>query len=422
MRPRHGPRLRLPAVVPAAALLLGLAAASAPAAAQDLVLRGATVMTAGDAGTLDGADVWVRDGRIAAVGMALEVPAGTAEIDARGRWLTPGIVDPHSHLATGGHNNETTSPFTPEVRIVDTIDPRDREFELAIAGGTTTQLILPGSANLIGGQGVVVKNRVGEPLERMVVADAPMAVKFAIGENPIRTHGGKGRTPASRMGSAAALRERFAAVRAADARATPPARDGGDGRRNGEADRILRELQAGRAYAHIHAYRAGEMESLIAIAREAGFTIRAFHHATEAYKIGPQLAEAGIAAVVWSDWFGVKAEAWEAIPWNAPMLLERGVRVALHSDSVDITRRMHQEAAKAVRYGATREQALRMITRDAAWVLGLEDRIGAIETGKDADLVLWDADPFSAAARVERVYIEGRRYFDRATADAEATP
>ncbi|MCD9030530.1 amidohydrolase family protein [Luteimonas sp. Y-2-2-4F] len=403
--------MRLPA---AAALLLALAAL--PAAAQDLVLRGATVMTAGDAGTLDGADVWVRDGRIAGVGTALAVPAGTAELDARGRWLTPGIVDPHSHLATGGHNNETTSPFTPEVRIVDTIDPRDREFALAIAGGTTTQLILPGSANLIGGQGVVVKNRVGEPLERMVVADAPMAVKFAIGENPIRTHGGKGRTPASRMGSAAALRERFAALRG------PDARDGGDERRGSEADRILRELQAGRAYAHIHAYRAGEMESLIAIAREAGFTIRAFHHATEAYKIGPQLAQAGIAAVVWSDWFGVKAEAWDAIPWNAPMLLEQGVRVALHSDSVDITRRMHQEAAKAVRYGATREQALRMITRDAAWVLGLEDRLGSIETGKDADLVLWDADPFSAAARVEQVYIDGRRYFDRAAADAEGAP
>lgn len=392
-----------------AALLLALAAA--PAAAQDLVLRGATVMTAGEAGTLETADVWVRDGRIAGVGTALAVPEGTPELDARGRWLTPGIVDPHSHLATGGHNNESTAAFTPEVRIVDTLDPRDREFALAIAGGITTQLILPGSANLIGGQGAVVKNRIGEPLERMVVADAPMAVKFAIGENPIRVHGGQGRAPASRMGTAAALRERFAALRTA-----------GEDDRGDEADRILRELQAGRAYAHIHAYRAGEMEALIAIAREAGFTIRAFHHATEAYKIGPQLAQAGIAAVVWSDWFGVKAEAWDAIPWNGPMLLEQGVRVALHSDSVDITRRMHHEAAKAVRYGASREQALRAITREAAWVLGLEDRIGSIEPGKEADLVLWNADPFSAAARVEQVWIDGRRYFDRASADAEVGP
>ncbi|WP_157515254.1 amidohydrolase family protein [Luteimonas abyssi] len=400
-------------------LLFALAAGSA--SAQDLVLRGATVMTAGDAGTLDAADVWVRDGRIAAVGPSLAVPAGTAELDARGRWLTPGIVDPHSHLATRGDNNETTAPFTPEVRIVDTIDPRDREFELAIAGGTTTQLILPGSANLIGGQGVVVKNRIGEPLDGMVVADAPMAVKFAIGENPIRTHGARGRTPASRMGSAAALRERFAALGQVDARGVRAGASDAP-RRDSEADRILRELQAGRAYAHIHAYRAGEMETLIALAREAGFTIRAFHHATEAYKIGPQLAQAGIAAVVWSDWFGVKAEAWDAIPWNAPMLLEQGVHVALHSDSVDITRRMHHEAAKVVRYGATREQALRMVTRDAAWVLGLEDRIGSIEPGKDADLVLWSADPFGAAARVDAVYIDGQRYFDRATADAGVAP
>ncbi|KLJ02369.1 amidohydrolase family protein [Luteimonas sp. FCS-9] len=400
-----------------AVAVLCLAAGIAPVGAQDLVVRDATVMTASDAGTLNGADVWVRDGRIAAVGPDLAVPAGTPEVDGRGLHLTPGIVDPHSHLATGGHNNETSAPFTPEVRIVDVIDPRDREFTLAIAGGTTTQLILPGSANLIGGQGVVVKNRIGEPLERMVVADAPMAVKFAIGENPIRTYGAKGRSPASRMGSAAALRERFAAVRASGARTAAAGKDGDAAGK--ESDRILRELIAGRAYAHIHAYRAGEMETLIAIAREAGFTIRAFHHATEAYKIGPQLAQAGIAAVVWSDWFGVKAEAWDAIPWNGPMLLEQGVHVALHSDSVDITRRMHQEAAKVVRYGATREQALRMITRDAAWVLGLEDRIGSIEAGKDADLVLWDADPFSAAARVQQVYIDGRRYFDRATADAE---
>ncbi|MCD9006549.1 amidohydrolase family protein [Luteimonas sp. XNQY3] len=402
-----------------AAAALCLLAALAPVAAQDLVVRGATVMTASDAGTLDAADVWVRDGRIAGVGPNLAVPAGTPEVDGRGRHLTPGIVDPHSHIATGGHNNEMTAPFTPEVRIVDVIDPRHHEFLLAIAGGTTTQLILPGSANLIGGQGAVVKNRIGEPLDRMLVADAPMAIKFAIGENPIRTYGAKGRTPASRMGSVAALRERFASLRAADARGSAA---GKDGSRTSESDRILRELTAGRAYAHIHAYRAGEMDTLIAIAREAGFTIRAFHHATEAYKIGPQLAQAGIAAVVWSDWFGVKAEAWDAIPWNASMLLEQGTHVALHSDSVDITRRMHQEAAKVVRYGATREQALRMITRDAAWVLGLEDRIGSIETGKDADLVLWDADPFSAAARVQQVYIEGQRYFDRASADAEIAP
>lgn len=379
------------------------------AAPDSLVIRGATVMTVTD-GTLEGADVWVRDGRIAGVGARLEVPAGTPEVPARGRYLTPGIVDPHSHIATAGHNNEMTSPFTPEVRIVDVIDPRHREFGLALAGGTTTQLILPGSGNLIGGQGVVIKNRVGEPLERMVVADAPMAVKFAIGENPIRSYGGKGQTPASRMGSAAALRQRFAAL------------GNGGGKPAGEADRILQALVDGEAFAHVHAYRAGEMESMIDIAREAGFTIRAFHHATEAYKIGPRLAAAGIAAVTWSDWFGVKAEAWDAIPWNSAMALEQGARVALHSDSADITRRMNQEAAKVVRYGMSREQALRAITLEPAWVIGLQDRIGSIEVGKDADLVLWNADPFTAAARVDQVYIEGRRYFDRRAADAEAAP
>lgn len=386
-------------------LLLAAGAASA----QDLVIRGATVMTVTD-GTLEGADVWVRGGRIAGVGAQLQVPAGTPEVPAQGRYVTPGIVDPHSHIATDGHNNEMASPFTPELRIVDVIDPRHREFGLALAGGTTTQLILPGSANLIGGQGAVLKNRVGEPLERMVVADAPIAVKFAIGENPIRVYGAKGQTPASRMGSAAALRQRFAAL------------GENGGKPKTEADRILQALVDGEAFAHIHAYRAGEMETMISIAREAGFTIRAFHHATEAFKIGPQLAAAGIAAVTWSDWFGVKVEAWDSIPWNSALVHEQGARVALHSDSADITRRMNQEAAKVVRYGMSREQALRAITLEPAWVIGLQDRIGSIEVGKDGDLVLWDSDPFSAAARVDQVYIEGQRYFDRATADAEAAP
>lgn len=399
------------AAAPAWAQVAGSAEGQVPGSSPErsLVIRGATVMTVVD-GTLAGADVWVRDGRIAGVGTGLQVPLGTPEVPALGRYVTPGIVDPHSHIATAGHNNEMTSPFTPEVRIVDVIDPRHREFGLALAGGTTTQLILPGSANLIGGQGVVIKNRVGDPLDRMVVADAPMAVKFAIGENPIRTYGGKGQTPASRMGSAAALRQRFASLR-----------DANDKPRT-ESDRILQALVDGDAFAHVHAYRAGEMETMIGIAGEAGFTIRAFHHATEAYKIGPRLAEAGIAAVTWSDWFGVKPEAWDAIPWNAAMVLERGARVALHSDSSDITRRMNQEAAKVVRYGMTREQALRAITLEPAWVIGLQDRIGSIEVGKDADLVLWSDDPFTVAARVEQVYIEGQRYFDRETADAEATP
>ena len=385
----------------------GRALAAESADGNDLVIRGATVMTVAN-GTLDNADVWVHDGKIAGVGAQLEVPSGTPEVAANGRYLTPGIIDPHSHIATDGHNNEMSSPFTPDMRIVDVIDPRNHEFGLALAGGTTTQMILPGSTNLIGGQGVVIKNRVGEPLENMVVADAPMAVKFAIGENPIRSYGGKGQMPASRMGTAAALRQKFAALREAG------------GKPKTEADRVLQALVDGKAFAHIHAYRAGEMETMIGIAKEAGFTIRAFHHATEAYKITPQLVEAGIAAVTWSDWFGVKAEAWDAIPWNASMALEQGARVALHSDSVDITRRMNLEAAKVVRYGMSREQALRAITLEPAWVIGLQDRIGSIEVGKDADLVLWSSDPFAVAARADQVYIEGKRYFDRGIADAEA--
>ena len=369
-------------------------------AAQDVVIRNATVMTVAK-GTLENADVWVRGGKIAGVAVDLEVPAGTPEVEASGRFVTPGIIDPHSHVATDMDVNEMSNPVTPEMRTIDALNPTSRDFGLALAGGTTTQMILPGSGNLIGGQGVVVKNRVGDSLDRMVVADAPVAVKFAIGENPVRTYGARKQLPSSRMGTAALLRKKFADLRAAD-----PARDT-------PGDKVLRDLINGRAVAHIHAYRAGEMLTLMEIAREAGFTIRAFHHSVEAYKIGPQLAKAGIAAVVWSDWYGVKPEAWEGIPWNANILTSQGVRSALHSDALDITRRMNLEAAKLIQYGLTPEQALKTITLDAAWVIGLEKRLGSIEVGKDGDLVIWNQSPFSVAARADAVYIEGQRYFTR---------
>ena len=388
-------------------LTIASVSAIAPVAAQDVVIRNATVMTVAN-GTQADSDVLVRGGKIVAVGKALPAPAGTREIDARGRVVTPGIVDPHSHISIIDGGSDMASPIQPEMRVLDSLDPDSKQFGYALAGGTTTQLILPGSGGLITGQGVVIKNKVGLPLDQRVVKDAPIAVKFAIGENPVRTFGGRNQSPSSRMGSAVALRERFAAAKASKG--------------NTLADKAMRDLLEGRAYAHIHAYRAGEMEMMMEIAREAGFKIRAFHHATEAFKLGSKLADAGIAAVVWSDWYGVKQEAWDAIPWNATLVAEQGTRVALHSDSADITRRMNQEGAKAVRYGVDRDHALRMLTLDAAWITGLDHRIGSIEPGKDADLVVWNMDPFAAAARADEVLIEGRTYFNRAQADAEVSP
>ncbi len=397
--------------------MLGTAAATT-AAAEDWVIRNATVMTVAH-GTLEGGSVWVRDGRIAGVGREVAAPPGARVIDGGGRFVTPGIVDPHSHIGTGGDGNEMSAPVTAGVRIADVIDPRSKEFYLALAGGTTTQMILPGSANLIGGQAAVLKNKFGRPLAEMQVAGAPPSMKFAIGENPKRTYGGRGQSPASRMGNAAVLRQAFEEAAAYRAKV-----QAGAGRRGqaGAGDAPQRDLKLealaavldGTTRVQIHAYRADEMLTELEIAREYGYRVHAFHHAIDAYKIADRLAAEGVGVAVWTDWFGVKREAMDGIPWNAVMALRRGVRVALHSDSADITRRMNQEAAKVLRYGgATREEALRMITLDAAWITGVEDRVGSLEVGKDADLVVWDRDPLSVYARVDQVYIEGELYFDR---------
>lgn len=391
--------------------LLCCAALLAPAAqAADWVIRNATVMTVSQ-GTLENASVWIRDGRIAGVGARVDAPADAKVIDGTGRFVTPGIVDPHSHIGTVGDGNEMSSPVTSQVRIADVLVPTHKEFYFALAGGTTTQMILPGSANLVGGQAAVVKNKFGLPLAQMLVADAPASMKFAIGENPKRTYGARNQSPSSRMGNAAVLRQ--ALDEAADYRrqrsGKPQDAPGRDLKKE-----ALAGVLSGETLVQIHAYRADEMLTELEIAREFGYKVHAFHHATDAYKIAGILAGEGVAIAVWSDWFGVKPEAMEAIPWNAVMALRRGVRVALHSDSADITRRLNHEAAKIMRYGgATREEALRMITLDAAWIIGLQDRVGSLDVGKDADLVIWSTDPMSAYALADQVYIEGVLYFDR---------
>jgi len=390
----------------------------------ELLIVGATVMTAAGP-TLESADVWVRDGRIAGVGAGLAVPADVPRIDARGRTVTPGLIDPHSHLGVYSmpasistrDGNEMTGPFKPEVRAEEAFWPQDPAIETALAGGVTAIHVLPGSGNLVGGQGVTLRLVPALGAREMRMPGAPTTMKLACGENPMRYYGlAKGAEPMTRMGEVAMLRQRFE-----NARTYAPAA----GKPRDFALEALGGVLKGEILAQNHCYRADEMLVRLELYAEFGTKPRAFHHAVEAYKIRDALARAGVGAVVWADWAGLKLELYDAIPANAALLDAAGVRVALHSDSPYDIQHLNQEAAKARAAGeragveVTREAALRWITANPAWVLGIDGRVGTIEAGKDADLVLWSGDPFSVYTRADQVWIEGRSVYARA---AQAPP
>ena len=411
------------------ALLLWLTVALAEyslgqtAAPHDVVIKNAIVMTATH-GNIQNGSVWIHDGKIRAVGGNIDMPYAATVIDAGGKYLTPGIVDSHSHIALDDDVNEATSPVTPHMMMKDAFDYQDKAIYRALAGGVTTSLLLHGSANMIGGQAVVIKHKYGLTRDEMLFPNAPGSIKFASGENPKRVYGSRDQLPSTRMGNFAVQRQ--ALVEAQDYMrewdsynekvkrgdkdskdATPPKHD--------LKLEALADVLRGKLFVQIHCYRADEMLTEIAMAKEFGYKLRAFHHALEAYKIADQLAANNVGIATFADWWGYKQEAWDAIPWNAVMAMRKGVKVAIKSDSEDYTRRLNQEAAKTIRYGgATEEEALEMITINPAWIIGVEDRVGSIEVGKDADLVIWDGYPLSSYGVPEKVFIDGEVYFDRA--------
>jgi imidazolonepropionase-like amidohydrolase len=408
-----------------ACLMLLLASAlvsgqSGGTAHHDVVIKNATVMTVTH-GNITNGSIYIKDGKIAAVGENVSAPPGATVIDAGGKYLTPGIVDSHSHIALDDDVNEATSPVTPHMMMKDAFDYQDKAIYRALAGGVTTSLLLHGSANMIGGQAVVIKHKYGDSRDAMLFPDAPRSIKFASGENPKRVYGSRDQLPSTRMGNFAVQRQAFVEaqdymrewdsyndkVKRGDKDATPPKHD--------LKLEALADVLRGKIMVQIHIYRADEMLTEIAIAKEFGYKIRAFHHALEAYKVADQVAANDIGIATFSDWWGFKQEAWDAIPWNAVMCMRKGVRVAIKSDSEDYTRRINQEAAKTIRYGgATEEEALKMITLNPAWIIGVDDRVGSIDVGKDADLVIWDGYPLSTTGVPEKVLIDGDVYFDRA--------
>ncbi len=424
------------------ALALGLSCAGAPAPAAaappedparaappDFAVVGAALETATKRGRIEDGVLVVRGGRIAAVGTRAEVPVpeGIPVVDARGRTLLPGLVDPHSHMGVyswpsveaNSDGNEATDPLRPEVRAVDSLNAEDPAFALARAGGVTTVMVLPGSANLVGGQAAVLKLRDGGTVEAMRFEGAPASMKMALGENPKRVYGERGAAPSTRMGSLAVLRRAFdeardhgealerhqAALARGEKDASPPARD--------LRKEALLDMLRGKYRLQVHCYTRADILSLLSFADEQGLKVAALHHALEAYKCRREIAAHGAAVCTWADWWGFKMEARDGIPQNAALCQEAGVTVCVHSDSSEQVQRLWVEAAKMVGAGLPRAEAVKALTINPATVIGVEGRIGSLEAGKDADLALFSGDPFSVLTRVDATWIEGRRVFER---------
>lgn len=402
-----------------------------PVASEDFIITHATVLT-GTGERLDDASVWVKQGKIHRVSVDLAATSGSKVIDASGKWLTPGIIDIHSHLgvypspshAMNQDGNEMTEPVTAQVWAEHAVWPQDPGFNLARAGGVTSLMVLPGSANLIGGRGVTLKNVPAVTMQGMKFPDAPHALKMACGENPKRVYGEeKGSAPMTRMGNVAGYREAWIAAKAyrekwdkyyasetGDETVDKPDRD--------LKLETLAEVLSGEILVHNHCYRAEEMAVMIDIAKEFDYKITAFHHAIEAYKVADLLAENQICAAMWADWWGFKHEAFDTVSENVALVEQAKACAIVHSDSAQGIQRLNQESAKAMAAGNKMglaikpEQAIRWITSNPAKAMGIGEVTGSLEVGKMADLVVWDQNPFSVYAKAEQVFIDGALVYE----------
>ena len=386
-----------------------------------VLITNATVLD-GTGRRLDGAGVLMQDGKIVAVGTDIAAPADAIRVDGTGKWVTPGIIDIHSHLgvyaspgvSANSDGNEATAPVTAQVWAEHSIWPQDPGFLTALAGGITSLQILPGSANLIGGRGVTLKNVPSTTYQAMKFPNAPWGLKMACGENPKRVYGQKG-GPSTRMGNVAGYRAAFA-----EAAEYMKKRKAGDAGKKDLKNDTLAGAINGDIRVHIHCYRADEMTTMIDLAKEFGFKISAFHHGVEAYKIADRLAAENICGALWADWWGFKMESFDGIQEDIVMVdrAKNGCAI-VHSDSEEGIQRLNQEAAKAMANGRrvgidiAPEHAIRWITANPAKAMGIDDKTGTLEAGKMADVVLWNGNPFSSYAQAEQVYIDGARLYDR---------
>jgi imidazolonepropionase-like amidohydrolase len=397
----------------------GIVAPAKPAA---LLVKNATIWTSGPMGKLASADLLVKDGRISAVGKSLSAP-GAVEIDATGKHVTPGMIDAHSHTAANGGLNESTSSVTAEVRVADVLDATAISLYRQLAGGTTAANVMHGSANTIGGQTQTIKFRWGADAEGLKMQGALPGIKFALGENVKQSNSQTPGTryPQTRMGVEQVIRDAFAAAKKyqADWKTWNLTRPGAlktppdpPPRRDLQLEALVELLEKKRAV-HIHSYRADEILMFARVAKELGITVATFQHVLEGYKVADAIRDIGAGGSTFSDWWAYKMEVQDAIPWNGAIMHNVGVLTTFNSDSDELARRLNTEAAKAVRYGKVPEtEALKFVTLNAAKQLGIDKQTGSLEPGKDADFVIWSADPLSPLARAEQTWIDGRKYFD----------
>ena len=399
----------------------------APYPAVPTVVRNATIFD-GEGGRINGGTVVLAGGVVQAIGGAdLAVPAGAQVIDGTGKFVTPGIIDVHSHLGnypspgvqSHSDGNEATDPARPEVWAEHSVWPQDPGFSRALTnGGVTALQVLPGSANLFGGRSVTLKNVPARTVQGMKFPGAPYGMKMACGENPKRVYGSKGNMPQTRMGNIAKVRQTWLDAQKYKREWDAYERDGGDMPERDLAKDTLRGVLAGDIIIHNHCYRADEMANMIDVAREMGYRIGTFHHAVESYKIADLLAANGICSAMWADWYGFKMEAYDAITENIPFVHNSGACAIVHSDDPNGIQRLNQEAAKALADGRrvginiSEEVAWTWLSANPAKALGIFERTGSLRPGKMADVVLWNAHPFSSYARPERVWIDGALMYD----------
>jgi imidazolonepropionase-like amidohydrolase len=415
-----------------AALLAGFIpsqtlAANVPAVATEpapvILIQNATILTVSH-GQIEHGSILIRDGKIVEVGLSVKAPKDAQVIDADGQFVMPGIVDCHSHIAIDGDVNEGSIAVSSIANIADVLNPDDIDIYRDLAGGVTVANVLHGSANPIGGQTVVIKLRWGQPASKLPFEGALPGIKFALGENPKHSNfGGRGtaaRYPATRMGVEETIRTAFAEARdykatwdvynkrtaAGEKNLIPP-------RRDLRLDPLVEVLE-GKRYVHSHCYREDEILMLLRVAKEFGFNVRTFQHVLEGYKVADELAAAGVGASTFSDWWSYKVEAFNAIPYNAALMTRRGVVVSINSDDAEEATHLNQEAAKTMKFGGlSHDEALKLVTLNPAMQLGIDKRVGSIDVGKDADLVIYNHDPLSAYSVVQKTLIDGRVYFDR---------
>jgi imidazolonepropionase-like amidohydrolase len=398
------PKIDLPFLRPS----MEFGRASAPVQPAAVLVKNATVWTSGPQGKLENADLLVQAGKIVRVGKGLTAPAGAVTIDGTGKHVTPGLIDPHTHSGVSSVN-ESGFAIVPEVQMGDVLTHNNIWFYRQLAGGLTSTMILHGSANPIGGENVYVKTRWGGLPDEYKIQGAPRTVKFALGENPKRS---PTRYPNTREGVNEIIRDHFNAARDYEKewKAWEKTKTGIPPRKDLRMEAILDILNQ-KLLVTSHGYRADEFLALVRLAEEFGFRIQALQHGVEAYKIATELKNSGVAAIVWSDWGAFKLEAYDATSYNAKLLMEAGVVTSLHSDDAEISTRMNWEAGKLLRSGMNETDALSTVTINAAKAIAIDNRIGSLEAGKDADFVIWSGNPLSQFTKAEQTWVDGRKYF-----------